>query len=242
MKQALLTGLAGILLLSGLAMAQQQEDEPVAPQEESGDLGSSVDDLLENQLSTPQIPAAEPAQEVAPDVVPQPSGPIGLAEQGAPQTDAPAAPQDASTLPEEDAPAFDEFGNLIEDEAEAIEYSYDQYQLATLRALDKITGRSVDIRVKADEPIVFGSLNIEMKTCYQTPPELPPESAAFLSIKSTQSVRVETMEEGVDASKVSTVSEDNPGLFSGWMFASSPGLSALEHPVYDVWVIRCNAS
>ena len=50
------------------------------------------------------------------------------------------------------------------------------------------------------------------------------------------------MEDAVDATDVSTVSEDNPKLFSGWMFASSPGLSALEHPVYDVWVIKCNAA
>jgi|GEM_PF-317131 len=248
MKQVLLTGLATFALLSGFAMAQQQEDEPVTPQEEpaeAGDLGSSVDDLLENQLSTPDAPIAEPVTEPVQEAIQeptQPSGPIGLSVQGEPPADTPGARQDAATAPTEDTPAYDELGNLIEDEVEAIEYSYDQYQLATLRALDKITGRSVDIRVKADEPIVFGSLNIEMKTCYQTPPELPPESAAFLSIKSTQAVRVENMQEGVDASKVSTVSEDNPRLFSGWMFASSPGLSALEHPVYDVWVIRCNAS
>jgi len=244
MKQVLLTGLAIFALLSGFAMAQQQEDEPAVPQEEpaeAGDLGSSVDDLLENQLSTPEAPAVESVQEAVQGIT-QPSGPIGLSTQGGLQADDTAVTQDTSTLQVEDAPKFDEFGNLIEDEVEAIEYSYDQYQLATLRALDKITGRSVDIRVKADEPIVFGSLNIEMKTCYQTPPELPPESAAFLSIKSTQAVRVENMEEGVDASKVSTVSENNSRLFSGWMFASSPGLSALEHPVYDVWVIRCNAS
>ena len=249
MKHVLLTGLATFALLSGFAIAQQQDDEPVAPQKEpakASNLGSSVDDLLENQLSRPEIPAADPVQEAIQQVTQptsvQPTGPVGLSSQDEPQADEPAGPEDVSTLLTENAPEFDEFGNLIEDEVEEIEYSYDQYQLATLRALDKITGRSVDIRVKADEPIVFGSLNIEMKTCYQTPPELPPESAAFLSIKSTQAVRVETMKEGVDASTVSTVSEDNPRLFSGWMFASSPGLSALEHPVYDVWVIRCNAS
>ena len=119
--------------------------------------------------------------------------------------------------------------------------TYAQKDRATLRALDKITGRSTDIEVKVGEPVVFGSLKVELKACYQTPPEEAPESAAFLKIHSTQPVAVETMEAAVDASEVETSSDENPELFSGWMYASSPGLSALEHPVYDVWVIRCTA-
>ena len=116
-----------------------------------------------------------------------------------------------------------------------------QKDTATLRALDKITGRSTDIEVKVGEPVVFGSLKVELQVCYQTPPEEAPESAAFLKIASTQPVAVETMEASVDAEDVETVSDENPELFSGWMYASSPGLSALEHPVYDIWVIRCAA-
>jgi hypothetical protein len=116
-----------------------------------------------------------------------------------------------------------------------------QKDKATLRALDKITGRSTDIEVIVGEPVVFGSLKVELEVCYQTPPEEAPESAAFLKIFSTQPVAVETMDAAVDANSVETVSEENPELFSGWMYASSPGLSALEHPVYDVWVIRCTA-
>lgn len=112
---------------------------------------------------------------------------------------------------------------------------------ATLRALDKITGRSTDIVIKVDEPVVFGSLHVELRACFQAPPEEVPESAAFLRIASTQPVAVETMDAAVAASTVNTVSADNPILFSGWMYASSPGLNALEHPVYDVWVIRCTA-
>lgn len=112
---------------------------------------------------------------------------------------------------------------------------------ATLRALDKITGRSADIVVKVDQPVVFGSLRVELRACFQAPPEEVPESAAFLRIASTQPVAVETMEAAVAATTVATVSDDNPILFSGWMYASSPGLNALEHPVYDVWVIRCTA-
>ena len=116
-----------------------------------------------------------------------------------------------------------------------------QKNQATLRALDKITGRSTDIVVKVGEPVVYGSLRVELKTCYQAPPEEVPESAAFLRIASTQPVAVETMEAAVAAKDVAPAEADSPILFSGWMYASSPGLNALEHPVYDVWVIRCTA-
>ncbi len=119
--------------------------------------------------------------------------------------------------------------------------TYEQKDRATLRALDKITGRATDIEVKVGEPVVYGSLEVDLQSCFQAPPEEPPESAAFLRIRSTQPVAVETMEAAVSADTVSTVDPENPVLFSGWMFASSPGLSALEHPVYDVWVIRCTA-
>jgi len=72
-----------------------------------------------------------------------------------------------------------------------------------------------------DRPARFGSLEITVRRCYKAPPEEPPEAAAFLEI--------------VD------VRPDSPEvlLFSGWMFASSPAVSALEHPVYDVWVLSC---
>lgn len=117
--------------------------------------------------------------------------------------------------------------------------TYVRQETATLRALDKITGRSTDIEIEVGDPVVFGSLNVELKVCYQTPPEERPESAAYLIVKSTQPIAVESMDDAVSAADVETVSDANPELFSGWMFASSPGLSALEHPVYDIWVIQC---
>ncbi|MEM7768064.1 MAG: DUF2155 domain-containing protein [Pseudomonadota bacterium] len=98
---------------------------------------------------------------------------------------------------------------------------------ATLRALDKITGRSTDLRIRVGEPVQFGSLEVDLKVCYQTPPEEAPESAAFLQVHSLKAQPTETGD------------IERPRVFSGWMFASSPGLSALEHPVYDVWVIEC---
>ncbi len=92
---------------------------------------------------------------------------------------------------------------------------------AVLQALDKVTGRVRTIDAAIDQPVKFGSLDIVVRTCRKRPPEEPPESAAFLEIRDARAPQ--------------------PGatVFSGWMFASSPAISALEHPVYDVWVLDC---
>ncbi len=93
--------------------------------------------------------------------------------------------------------------------------------VAELRGLDKITARTTLIRAPIGSEVEFGTLRITAHACLTTPPTEPPESAAFLEIK--------------------VVEPGNPpkSAFSGWMFASSPSLSALEHPVYDVWVVAC---
>ena len=95
--------------------------------------------------------------------------------------------------------------------------------IAVLQGLDKITARVSTFAVKMDEPSRYGTLNIVVRACRKRPPTETPESAAFMEIK-----------------------DQNPGerpisLFNGWMFASSPALSALEHPVYDVWVLDCKS-
>ena len=94
-------------------------------------------------------------------------------------------------------------------------------EVAVLQGLDKITARISTFHAPIDEQVTFGSLEIVARTCQETPPEEPPESAAFLQI----------LDAKPDAEAVR--------VFSGWMFASSPAVSALEHPVYDVWVIDC---
>ncbi|MEN3973926.1 DUF2155 domain-containing protein [Emcibacter sp. SYSU 3D8] len=96
-------------------------------------------------------------------------------------------------------------------------------QVVTLRGVDKITAQVTDIKAPMNQPLRFGSLEITPRTCSKRPPEETPEVTAFLEIADVKP----------DGEKQK--------LFSGWMFASSPALSALEHPVYDVWVIDCNA-
>ena len=96
-------------------------------------------------------------------------------------------------------------------------------RVTVLRALDKVTARISTIEAPIGETIRFGTLRILAQTCRTRPPEEPPETTAFLEITDIKP------------------GETPVTLFTGWMFASSPALSALEHPVYDVWVIDCRA-
>lgn len=97
----------------------------------------------------------------------------------------------------------------------------DPHAIAVLQTLDKVTARVSTVSVPVGRTAKFGTLFIKVNHCDKRPPEEPPESAAFLDI----------MERRVDDQSVR--------IFTGWMFASSPALNALEHPVYDVWVIDC---
>lgn len=93
--------------------------------------------------------------------------------------------------------------------------------LASLQALDKITARVTTLEAPVGETIGFGSLRITARVCYRTPPEEPPESAAFLEI--------DEVEPG----------QPTVNRFTGWMFASSPAISAMDHAIYDVKVLEC---
>jgi hypothetical protein len=93
--------------------------------------------------------------------------------------------------------------------------------VAILQGLDKITARVRRIPIKVGQSAAFGTLSIQVDACRKAPPEDQPESAAFLKVTDAKP--------GV-APKV---------VFSGWMFASSPALSAMDHPVYDIGVIDC---
>ena len=95
------------------------------------------------------------------------------------------------------------------------------HQIAILQGLDKITARVSTISMPIGHSVRFGTLEIVVRYCDKKPPEETPESAAFLDIHQARP------------------GEASVPLFKGWMFASSPALSALEHPVYDIWVLDC---
>ena len=92
-----------------------------------------------------------------------------------------------------------------------------------LGGLDKVAARVNTVSGKVGSPVRIGTLEIVARTCVSRPPEETPENAAFLEIYQLGG-------------------RDKPKIYSGWMFASSPALSALDHPVYDIWVLRCENS
>lgn len=100
----------------------------------------------------------------------------------------------------------------------------DPLPVVKLRALDKVTARTRTLYAPVGETVRFGTLSILAQACDKRPPEETPESAAFLEVTEQRSEQAPT------------------DVFRGWMFASSPGLSAMQHPIYDVWVLDCVSS
>ena len=98
-------------------------------------------------------------------------------------------------------------------------------RVATMQALDKITARISTLSTPVGEARQFGTLEVTVQRCVFHPPEETPENVAFVVIR----------ELGYDP----TVAPAD--VFSGWMFSSSPAISALEHPVYDITLLACSA-
>lgn len=92
---------------------------------------------------------------------------------------------------------------------------------AVIQGLDKITARVSRFAAPVGEPVKFGTLLVLVRDCEQSAPEDRPENAAFVEIHDNRP------------------GENHGMLFTGWMFSSSPALSALEHPVYDITVLDC---
>ena len=95
------------------------------------------------------------------------------------------------------------------------------YDVAVLRTLDKITARMSTEEVFIDDMMELGNLRVTPRRCLKNPPTETPESSAFLEIYE--------LPKNLEPSPV----------FQGWMFASSPALNAMEHPVFDVWLLDC---
>ena len=97
-------------------------------------------------------------------------------------------------------------------------------RMAILRGLDKLTGQAAIIDAPIGVPVRYATLTITAEYCYSTPPSETPETTAFLTIVDRR--------------------PDKPAkqAFSGWMWASSPSLNAMQHPLYDVWVMSCRTN
>jgi hypothetical protein len=95
---------------------------------------------------------------------------------------------------------------------------------AVFSGLDKITGRIINFDVAINETVQFGALQVTPRVCYSRPPTETPNTDAYLEVDEV------------------TLSGEIKRIFDGWMFAASPGLHAVEHPVYDVWLTNCKGA
>ena len=92
---------------------------------------------------------------------------------------------------------------------------------AVFSGLDKITGRIITFDVAIDETVRFGALEVTPRVCYTRPPTELPQTDGFVEVDEL------------------TLQGELRRIFTGWMFAASPGLNAVEHPIYDVWLTDC---
>lgn len=111
--------------------------------------------------------------------------------------------------------------------------AYEAQPYITLQTLDKVTARTETLTVKVGDTVAIGPLFVQVKTCQKAAPLETPDSAAFLEIWEAKP------KDSMAASKDNGPSQ---WVFSGWMFASSPALSAMDHPIYDIWVLNCKNS
>jgi hypothetical protein len=92
---------------------------------------------------------------------------------------------------------------------------------AVFAGLDKITGRTISFDVAINETVQFGALQVTPRVCYTRPPTETPNTDAFAEVEEV------------------TLQGEIRRIFAGWMFAASPGLHGVEHPIYDVWLTDC---
>jgi hypothetical protein len=92
---------------------------------------------------------------------------------------------------------------------------------AVFSGLDKITGRIISFDAAIGETVQFGALQVTARVCYTRPPTEATNTDAFVQVDEV------------------TLQGEVKRIFSGWMFAASPGLHAVEHPIYDVWLSDC---
>ena len=93
--------------------------------------------------------------------------------------------------------------------------------IASFSGLDKITGRITNFDVYIDETVQFGALQITPRVCYTRPPTETQRTSVFLEVDQV------SLKGGTER------------IFTGWMFADSPALNAIDHPVYDIWLVDC---
>lgn len=192
------------------------------------------------QNAPQQPPAAQtPPTAPAPIVVPQQSRPVPGPRPAAPApTPQPAAqqpgaatvtPQASAPAPTQSTPAAKPATTVPDKPAEPIKRA--RSSVAIIQALDKVTTESMRFEAPVGQPIRYKTLVFTVRACETTAPdEDAPDSVAY--------VTVDTQPKALPG----RVAPPGRQIYKGWMYANSPGLNPLEHPVYDAWLIACKTS
>ncbi|MFZ0269708.1 DUF2155 domain-containing protein [Caulobacter sp.] len=193
------------------------------------------------QNAPQQTPSTQSPTTPAPITAPQPSRPVSgprpaapvIAPQSAPlqSSGAPAtAPASTTTVaPSKPTPAAKPVATEPEKPAEPVKRA--RSSIAILQALDKVTTETMRFEAPVGQPIRYKTLLFTVRACETTTPdEDAPDSVAY--------VTVDTQPKALPG----RVAPPGRQIYKGWMYANSPGLNPLQHPVYDAWLIACKTS
>jgi hypothetical protein len=235
LRNAALLAVLGAALAAGPAQAQQNNvfgEPPRPPADVPSGLPPQPPPV--GAPGQPQFvpPSAERPSGIQAQPLPPPPG-AAAAPQPAqrarvtPQPTNPPPPPSANTLPPSANPPPAQPADTSPQPDDAIVTEMPTQKIPNGRAvfsgLDKITGRIISFDAAIGETVQFGALQVTARVCYTRPPTEPTNTDAFIEVDEV------------------TLQGEIKRIFNGWMFASSPGLHAVEHPIYDVWLTDCSA-
>ena len=96
-----------------------------------------------------------------------------------------------------------------------------QMQFAEFKVLDKVSNKLYEKKISINNSESIGTLVIEVYSCFSEPPDEVPEDYVLIDVKDT-------------------FQDENKSIYKGWMISSSPDVTPLEHPIYDLWLLDCN--
>jgi hypothetical protein len=180
----------------------------------------------------PAYPAAPPPSAIEAEPLPPPPGAVvaparpgpGFPQRPLPPPQQPALaapPANPSSAPAPPAPAAatPSPDDIVTERPTA----HIENGRADFAGLDKITGRTFTFDAAIGETVQFGALRVTPRACYTRPPTEATNTDAFVEVDEV------------------TLKREIKRIFTGWMFASSPGLHAVDHPIYDVWLTNCSS-
>jgi hypothetical protein len=193
------------------------------------------------QNAPQQPPAAQsPPAAPAPIIVPQQSRPVPrpagaptapVAPTGSAQPYVPSAPVVAPTVAKPTPPTSTAKPVATTPDKPAEPIKRPRYSVAIIQALDKVTTETMRFEAPVGQPIRYKTLVFTVRACETTTPdEDAPDQVAY--------VTVDTQPKALPG----RVAPPGRQIYKGWMYANSPGLNPLQHPVYDAWLIACKTS